>query len=701
MKKLLFLLLLLPVFIQAVSQTITGKIVDEDKTPIPGVNIYLKNDLLNGTISSANGDFEIKPTNPKDTLVASFMGYQKSEVPLATINEPLLIVLKASKEEMKAIVIKGERLVAEGFDQQKIDKMDIYQNPAAKADPLLAVNTLPVATNLDESASIRIRGGLPQETAIFFDGVPIYDAIRYGELNGIGTFSIFNTAIVDEVRVFPGAAPLEYGSNTSGLVAIGSENQLQKESYTDVLLSMASLGVNHRRKINEHSGIRFFSNYQPSALLTGINQEALQNLKSFNSIDAGLQLVAATDDNWEMKLFNYTNDEGYTFNVQEVGEANNVLQDKIRNFTIFNLSKTVNKTKFLYNQGLSFSNQQFQYKRSTTEIDRQSSFSSISVHQTREKSEWKAGLNLDLQFQNFSSLNYEVSYATSENDPMIAINDRSELNNLELYVYRKRYFGEKLQIGSGLSINQRGKLGSNIMMNYKFNNTHSLRLTESTARRKFMADRFIAFNYEIKADNLALEYIFKSENQEISASGYWYRKEYGGDEVKAAGLELYQQLSLPAIDINWSFSMLNYYEGIQQYELLKNELIDLDYFFRASANWTIINGLQLGMNTIYRQGGAYLPVISARFDEQYNAYEPMMAPNATRLSDYFIINLSVSKTFALFNRWPLIAFISVNNVLNHENISGYQYNFNYESRNRQLFSKRVFYAGVNIVFGND
>jgi hypothetical protein len=701
MKKIFFLLISVLVSWQAAAQSIIGQIVDEDKEPIPGVNLYLKNDLLNGTISSATGNFELKSASLEDTLIASFMGYQKLEIPLSNNNSPLFIILKSGKEEMKEIVIEGQRLVAEGFDQQKINKMDIYKNPAAKADPLLAVNTLPAATNLDESASVRLRGGLPQETAIFFDGVPVYDAIRYGQLNGIGTFSIFNTAIVNEVRVFPGAAPLEYGSNTSGLVAISSENQLQTDSYTDVLLSMASIGVNHRRKINENTGFRFFSNYQPSAILTGLNSEALQNLKSFNSFDAGLQLVAATNNNWQMKLFNYTNDEGYTFELKEAGEKNKVRQEKLRNFTIFNMSKTVNNTKISLNQGFSFSNQQFNYKRSAVEVGRQSSFSSVSVHRIGKNSEWKAGLNLDLQFQNFSSLSYEVNYATSENDPMVSIEESSGLNRLELYIYRKRNFGDRFMVGSGLSINQRGKLGSNIMANYKISDNHSIRLTESTARRKFMADQYIYFDYEIKADNLALEYIFQNKNQETSVSGYWFRKEYGGDEVKATGLELYQQISFSAIEFNWSFSMLNYYEGIQQHAALKDELVDLDYFFRAAANWTIFAGLELGMNAIYRQGGAYFPVINSRFDRQYQTYEPIMDPSTARLSDYFTFNLNLSKTFALYNRWPLIAFVSLNNVLNHENVSGYQYNFNYKLRNKQLFSQRVFYAGVNIVFGND
>jgi len=44
--------------------------------------------------------------------------------------------------------------------------VEIYLNPSSKADPLLAVNSLPSATTLDESANISFRGRSPAETGI-------------------------------------------------------------------------------------------------------------------------------------------------------------------------------------------------------------------------------------------------------------------------------------------------------------------------------------------------------------------------------------------------------------------------------------------------------------------------------------------------------------------------------------------------------
>lgn len=697
---LLYLLLMTGIY-PIYSQSVTGKVMDQDHDPLPGVNIFLKNDLLTGTTTDAQGHFELKVNNPGDTIVLSFIGYQKQTLPIMDIDQPLIIQMKSSKTAMNEIIIHDQRLVAEGFDQLKISKMDIYNNPAAKADPLLAINTIPSATNLDESANVRLRGGLPQETAIFFDGVPVYDAIRYGQLNGIGTFSIFNTAIIDEVRVFPGAAPLEYGSNTSGLVAISSEDDLVNSSYTDFLLSLASIGVNHRSCLSENSGIRLFANYQPSNLLINLNQEALQNLKNFSSADVGLHLTKAFEDNWQMKFFNYSNVEGYDFKLEEAGSENIVSQNKRRNLTTFNLSKILGNVRFNFNQGLSFSKQSFGYKRSDTKINRQNSFSSLNVHQVRKKSEWKAGINLDLQAQQYSAFNYQVPFATGPEHPMVAIEEESTLNQVELFIYRKRNFGENFKIGSGISINQSGKIGTNLMLSYKINAHHQLRFTESSARRRFLADQFINFNYEIRSDNFALEYIFEKSGHELSFSGYWHRKEYAGDEVKVSGLEIYHQMDLNRFNLNWSFSFLNYLEGIQQYQNLQSELVDLDYFFRSAMNWKITSSLQLGLNTIYRQGGMYFPILTGVFNPEWQVYEPIQSQHPDRLEDYFIIDINLSNRFLLLDRWPMIAFVSVSNVLNTKNTRDYQYDQTYQNPEPVLFGQRVFYAGFNLALSSN
>lgn len=62
----------------------------EDSLPLPGVNIFLKNDVSVGTVSDADGHFEFpKKLKEGDMLIFSFIGMETQEykVPALAINE--------------------------------------------------------------------------------------------------------------------------------------------------------------------------------------------------------------------------------------------------------------------------------------------------------------------------------------------------------------------------------------------------------------------------------------------------------------------------------------------------------------------------------------------------------------------------------------------------------------------------------------
>jgi hypothetical protein len=73
--------------------------------------------------------------------------------------------------------------------------------------------------------------------------VPVNDAIRYSQLNGIGTFSIFNTAMINNVRVYPGNPPLEYGNSTSGIIALQTDEIIPTHNAATLSLTLASLAL--------------------------------------------------------------------------------------------------------------------------------------------------------------------------------------------------------------------------------------------------------------------------------------------------------------------------------------------------------------------------------------------------------------------------------------------------------------------------
>lgn len=226
LKYSLYFSILLCGFSTLCQNQISGKVVDANLNEgLLGAHVYFLKNWRAGTITTVDGSFnlQIDPSYPDDSLIVSFIGFKEQLVP---ISDNLTIALQAIEIDVGEVIVNAKPLISEEFQYVEIKKLDIYTNPAAKADPILAVNSLPSSTTTDESANISLRGSSPIETGTFLNNVPIYDAVRYSQLNGIGTFSIFNTSIIKDLVVFPGNPPLEFGNTTAGVISLSTDDQI-------------------------------------------------------------------------------------------------------------------------------------------------------------------------------------------------------------------------------------------------------------------------------------------------------------------------------------------------------------------------------------------------------------------------------------------------------------------------------------------
>lgn len=104
MKLKLFSILLFFCYSQIKAQTINGKIVDENNSPLNGVSVYFDGTTI-GTTTDTNGFFELKLQSlPNSTLVISYIGYES--IYLNTIQSPINIQLKPSSIVLKEVVLE-------------------------------------------------------------------------------------------------------------------------------------------------------------------------------------------------------------------------------------------------------------------------------------------------------------------------------------------------------------------------------------------------------------------------------------------------------------------------------------------------------------------------------------------------------------------------------------------------------------------
>jgi hypothetical protein len=84
---------------------VRGRVMDEDGSPIPGVNILIKGTTV-GTITDAEGYYSLSLTSDAQTLVYSFVGYNSDEV-IIQGRDVVDIRLRADAAQLSEVVVTG------------------------------------------------------------------------------------------------------------------------------------------------------------------------------------------------------------------------------------------------------------------------------------------------------------------------------------------------------------------------------------------------------------------------------------------------------------------------------------------------------------------------------------------------------------------------------------------------------------------
>lgn len=168
---------------QLFAQKVSGVVVDETNTPIPGVNVVVKG-TTNGVITNMDGQYTITPGDlAKDVLSFSFMGYETIE---SKINgqKVINIQLTSSTLQIEEVVAIGYGTVKKrdvtgsvaSVSGKQIAAIPVANVAQALQGRLAGVNVISQDGRPDATISIRVRGGgsisQSNDPLVLIDGVP-------------------------------------------------------------------------------------------------------------------------------------------------------------------------------------------------------------------------------------------------------------------------------------------------------------------------------------------------------------------------------------------------------------------------------------------------------------------------------------------------------------------------------------------------
>ncbi|MFA5329680.1 MAG: TonB-dependent receptor [Prolixibacteraceae bacterium] len=229
----LILLLFLAINSFAGMVTLSGYLKDKaNGEALIGATVYIP-EIKTGVITNPYGFYSISVPQGDYSVTFSYIGYQ-SQSPLINLNEnkQLNIMLEEDSKQIDEVVVTGEKknrnVESLQMSMEKVQVKMIKKLPSfmGEVDIIKSITLLPGIQNGGEGSSgLYVRGGGPDENLMLLDEAPVYNASHL-----LGFFSVFNSDAINDVQVYKGGIPAEYGGKASSVIDIrmkdGNSQQL-------------------------------------------------------------------------------------------------------------------------------------------------------------------------------------------------------------------------------------------------------------------------------------------------------------------------------------------------------------------------------------------------------------------------------------------------------------------------------------------
>ncbi|REA60932.1 hypothetical protein DSL64_13605 [Dyadobacter luteus] len=207
--------------VEVIDRTIRGKVTDEKKEALPGVNIAIKG-TTRGAITDVDGNFAIDAPDEPVVLVFSFVGYIPQEISPGNSTQ-LSVSLQVDTKALNEVIVVG-------YGERKKETLtgaitqigeEVFKDRAVSNAALSLQGEVPGLTITrtssrpgNEGLSIRLRGESSitgVDPLIIIDGIPV---IGTWELNQI------NPNDIESMSVLKDASAAIYGARAAGGVIL-------------------------------------------------------------------------------------------------------------------------------------------------------------------------------------------------------------------------------------------------------------------------------------------------------------------------------------------------------------------------------------------------------------------------------------------------------------------------------------------------
>ena len=210
--------------------SLNGRILDiQSQQPLPGATVLLEGTGI-GVVTDDEGYFIINDIPSQSyNIVASFLGYQNETLYNVIVksvgNRPILFELEEVTEALDEVVIVRSPFRTSRdtpLSTQSFSAVEIETYPGGNNDITKVVQSMPgISPSIGGFRNdIIIRGGAPNETVYYLDGIEIPNINHFSTKGSAGgPVGMINVSFVRDVTLSSSAFGAEYDNPLSGVLA--------------------------------------------------------------------------------------------------------------------------------------------------------------------------------------------------------------------------------------------------------------------------------------------------------------------------------------------------------------------------------------------------------------------------------------------------------------------------------------------------
>lgn len=725
MKRLLLVLFLFSLSFGQKKINIKGTVNDIDGNPVPFTNVYIINTMY-GNMADKNGKFSfICQLSENNLLVATIVGYKDFSIELDAdlVNGDITIVLEKEVINLEEVVVTGSSFSTVKGKGIVVSSREIYTTPGGAADIFQAIKNLPGIQLYSESAELYVRGGNPSETTFLIDQGTLYHPFMYENSSG-ALFSNINTSLVGGLYFSSGGFSAKYGNALSGVLDLKSSSEIEK-SGTQLGVSLANVSFSTSFPIIPNVlSVEFYGRKNFTSPMEWLNGKFNDFTNNPDSDDFTALAKLNYSKTGKAKFFFLLSNDKMGVNINS-GSYFGEYRNNGKKLFINGIQSDVISSGILLKNSLSYSkystdmkigivdlkeNQHYAKMRSDLEIiiDKSGKFNAgieaeilndiyrgkIPTDDFNLESNWKTidkkitrkrtGAYLETKFSNLFCKGITLSTGL-----------RSD------YFPEAKYlsFDPRMMIGYSVNDKMQIKFSTGIyhqMPDYRLFNSNDA----NYEKKSMQAEHYIlSLDYNIdKANSLRGEMYFKNySNLPLENSDRNYSRDGHG---YAFGLDLMYKYSLAKNLGGWiSYGYIDTKRKWLDYITLTSSDYDISHNLAFVTRYSPIDKLEFGMTYKYATGRPITPVTGANYLEAYNVYEPIEGvKNSIRLPDYNRLDFRITYLNQFFDKYFLVAYVEMLNVLDKRNTQNYYYNEDYSERQsvKSYFGKRIIVVGFMI-----